>query len=257
MTSIAAIPTILLHAQLLSGGGRNNDGGVVLNAHMRRHALRRSLVAAALLSSAVPPATASAKITEMGALADGVAPGCPADCQAIPRLTGYQAKVGPDRQLYQAPADGMIVAWTIALGKPTAKDIAVFAQRYGDVPQAAVVVLDSAAKLSRTVVAKAPIQKLTPYLGSTVQFPLVNSLPIKKGQYVALTVPTWAPALQINLGNDTSWRSSRASTGCLDTETQFGLLGKRTSAFFRCLYKGVRLTYSATFISNPTPAPTT
>jgi hypothetical protein len=65
--------------------------------------------------------------------------------------------------------------------------------------------------------------------------------------------------MQIALGNDTSWRSSRASTakGCLDTETQFGLLGKRTSAFFRCLYKGVRLTYSATFISNPTPAPTT
>ncbi|MEY2514600.1 MAG: hypothetical protein QOJ89_1958 [bacterium] len=258
MTSIAAIRSFYCTRNFFPGARRNNDGAFVLNARMRRHArLRLSLVAAALLSSVALPASASAKITEMGALADGVAPGCPAACQAVTRLTGYQAKVGPDRELYQAPADGHIVAWTIALGKPTTKDLAVFAQRYGEVPQAAVVVLDSGEKLSRTVVAKAPLQRLTPYLGETVQFPLVRSLPIKKGQYLALTVPTWAPALQINLGNDTSWRSSRASTGCLDTETQFGLLGKRTSAFFRCLYKGVRLTYSATFISNPTPAPTT
>ena len=54
---------------------------------------------------------------------------------------------------------------------------------------------------------------------------------------------------------DTSWRSSRAATGCLDVTTQFALLGKRTSALFRCLYKGVRLTYSATFISNATATP--
>jgi hypothetical protein len=225
---------------------------------MRRHRARRSLLAAAMLSSLALPASAAAKVTEIGALQEGTAPGCPADCQALTRLTAYQAKVGPDRGLYQAPADGMLVAWTIALGKPTAKDTGVFEQRFGKVPQAAVVVLDAGDKLSRTVVAKAPLQKLTDYLGETVQFPLVRSLPIKKGQYVALTVPTWAPVMQINLAAETSWRSSRSSTGtgCLDTETQFGLLGKRTSAFFRCLYKGVRLTYSATFISNPTPATT-
>jgi hypothetical protein len=225
---------------------------------MRRHAARLSLAAATLLVSVSLPASASAKITEMGALGDSVAPGCPADCQAVTRVTAYQAKVGPDRELYQAPADGRIVSWTIALGNPTPKDSGVFAQRYGKVPQAAVVVLDSAEKLSRTVVAKAPLQKLTPYLGTTVEFPLVHTLAIKKGQYVALTVPTWAPVMQVNLGADTSWRSSRAATGtgCLDTATQFALLGKRTSAFFRCLYKGVRLTYSATFISNPTATPT-
>ena len=255
MTSIAAIRPFYCTRNFFRRGVRNNDGGFVLNARMRCHCARRSLVAVAVLSSLALPAGASAKVTEIGALPEGTAAGCPTECQALTRLTAYQAKVGPDRELYQAPADGMLVAWTIALGKPTAKDTSVFEQRYGKVPQAAVIVLDSAAKLSRTVVAKAPLQKLTDYLGTTVQFPLVRSLPIKKGQYVALTVPTWAPAMQINLGADTSWRSSRASTGsdCLNTETQYGLLGKRTSAFFRCLYKGVRLTYSATFISNPTP----
>jgi hypothetical protein len=223
---------------------------------MRRDCAPKILVATAIAAAVAVPAAASAKVTELGALADSVAPQCPGECQALARMTGYQAKVGPDRELYQAPADGRIVAWTIALGKPTAKDAAVFAERYGKVPQAAVVVLDAGPKLSRTVVAKSSLQDLTPYLGSTVQFPLVNTLPIKKGQYVALTVPTWAPAMQINLGADTSWRSSRDATDCLTTTTQFGLLGKRTSAFFRCLYKGVRMTYSATFISNPTATPT-
>ncbi len=228
---------------------------------MRRHSGLRCLAAAALLLSAALPAVASAKITELGALADGLRGSCPGDarddsCQALTRATAYQAKVGPDRTLYQAPADGRIVAWTLALGKPGPKQTTFFQERYGGIPQATVVVLDNGKHLSRTVVAKGPLMKLTDYFGQVVQFPLERSLPIKKGQYVGLTVPTWAPVLQLYLGSDTSWRSSRSQTGCNDYTTQFGLLGKRTTAFFRCLYRTARMTYSATFISNPA-APTT
>ena len=111
--------------------------------------------------------------------------------------------------------------------------------------------LDPGKKLLRTVRAKAPLQKLTDYFGQTVQFPLARALRIRKGQFVGLTVPTWAPTLQIGLGSDTSWRSSRAQAGCLDVTTQFALLGGRTSAMFRCLYRTARLTYSATFIPDP------
>lgn len=218
---------------------------------MKRHSGVRSLVVAALVVSATLPANASAKLTEMGSLADGVRGSCPLNCQALTRSTGYQAKVGPNRQLYQAPADGRIVAWSLALGKPGPKQTAFFEERYGGAAQAAVVVLDTGKKLGRTVVAKAPLQTLTDYFGQNVQFPLTQTLRIKKGQYVALTVPTWAPTFQIGLGSDTSWRSSRAQSGCLDVTTQFALVGKRSSAFFRCLYKGVRLTYSATFVSDP------
>lgn len=224
----------------------------------------KSFVAAALTACAVLPAAASAKVTELGAMPDAVrgsCPGTPTDtnsCQAMTRTTGYQAKVGPDRTLYEAPADGRIVAWTLALGNPTSSQISAFAKRYGGAAQAALVVLDSGKKLARTVVAKAPVQLLNSYFGQTVQFPLAQTLPIKQGQFVALTVPTWAPVLQLGLGSDTSWRSGRAQTGCLDTTTQTGLLGSRSSAFFRCLYKGVRMTYSATFISDATTAaPTT
>jgi len=227
---------------------------------MQRHTGFKSLVATVLAASAMLPAAASAKITELGAVPEGVrgsCPGVPSDdqsCQALTKSTAYQAKVGPDRELYQAPADGRIVAYTLALGTPAKSQIAFFEKNYGGVAQAAIVVLDSGAKLSRTVVAKGPVQTLTGYMGQTVQFPLTSTLAIKKGQYVALTVPTWAPVMQLGLGADTSWRSSRSTSGCLDVTVQFALLGSKTNAFFRCLYKGVRLTYSATFVSNPAPA---
>jgi len=200
------------------------------------------------------PAVAPAKVMELGAVPDGVRGACPDNCQAVSRTTGYQAKVGTDRTLYQAPADGRIVAWTIALGKPGPKQTAFFTERLGGTSQAAVVVLSPGKKLSRQVVAKAPLQTLTDYFGQTVQFPLDRTLPIKKGQYVGLTVPSWAPALQVGLASDTSWRASRAAEGCGDTATQSALVGTRRSTAFACLFKTARLTYSATFISSPVGA---
>ncbi|MBA3329006.1 MAG: hypothetical protein H0T43_11965 [Solirubrobacterales bacterium] len=197
------------------------------------------------------PAASSAKVSELGAMAEGVSGSCPSNCQAVSRTTGYQAKVGPDRSLYRAPADGRIVAWTVALGNPGPKQSAFFTERLGGESQAAVVVLDPGARLRQRVVAKAPLAKLSDYFGRTVQFPLARSLRIRKGQYVALSVPTWAPALQIGLGSDTSWRSSRATDSCSDTATQSALVGRRRTGTFRCLYRTARLTYSATFIPSP------
>ncbi len=203
------------------------------------------------------PTAAPAAITELGVMAEGLRGSCPRDCNAISRTTGYQAKVGPDRTLYQAPADGRIVAWTIALGKPGPKQNAYFTERLGGEPQAAIIVLATQKKLVRRVVAKAPLQRLSRYLGATVQFPLKQTLPVKKGQYIGLTVPTWAPALQVGLGSDSSWRASRLARQCGDrsiVSIQTSLIGARTSSEFGCLYKTTRLTYSATFISTPTAA---
>jgi hypothetical protein len=207
------------------------------------------LAAAAALAL---PAAAPAKVGELGQLADGVRGACPVNCQAVSRTTGYQAKVGPLRNLYQAPVDGRIVAWTIALGKPGPKQTAFFTERLGGESQATIVVLGAEKKLVRRVVAKAPLQKLTDYFGQVVQFPLARTLPIKKGQYIGLSVPSWAPALQIGLGADTSWRASRAKDTCGDTSTQSALVGSRAAMPFACLFKTARLTYSATMVTNPT-----
>lgn len=219
---------------------------------MKCHRASLISVLLALAAALLLPAIAQAKTAELGGMPDDVRGSCPTSCQAVSRTTGYQAKVGPDRALYQAPSNGRIVAWSIALGKPGPKQMAFFNDRLGGTAQAAIVVLQADAKLRRTVVAKAPVQRLTPYFGTMVQFPLIRTLAIKKGQYIGLTVPTWAPALQVSLGNDTSWRSSRAADGCGDTASQSAMLGGRSRATFRCLYRTARLTYSATFI--PTPA---
>jgi len=222
----------------------------------RQRVLSSSAVLAAFAALALP-AAAPAKISELGQLPDGVLGACPLDCQAVSRTTGYQAKVGPDRTLYQAPANGRIVAWTVALGNPGPKQSAFFAERLGGESQAAIVVLAIERKLVRRVVAKAPLMKLTDYFGSVAQFPLEQTLAIKKGQYVGLSVPSWAPALQLGLGNDSSWRASRSKRLCTDpaiTSTQTALLGNRSASEFGCLYKTTRLTYSATFIPTPTPA---
>lgn len=231
-------------------------------ASMSRYTRFEALAAAVLLATVLLPASATAKITELGAMPEslrGSCPGTPSNeqsCQALTRTTAYQAKVGPDRALYRAPADGRIVAWTVALGAPTKSQIAFFEKSFGGRAQAGIVVLEAGKRLSRTVVAKGPVVTLDDYLGQAVQFPLISTLPIKKGQYVGLTVPTWAPILQLGLGAETSWRSSRAADKCLDVSVQTALLGSRRNALFRCLYKGVRLTYSATFISNATAAST-
>jgi len=222
----------------------------------RQRVFSSSAVLAAFAALALP-AAAPAKITELGQLPDGVLGACPLDCQAVSRTTGYQAKVGPDRTLYQAPADGRIVAWTVALGNPGPKQSAFFAERLGGESQAAIVVLAIEKKLVRRIVAKAPLMKLTDYFGSVAQFPLEQTLAIKKGQYIGLSVPSWAPALQLGLGNDSSWRASRSKRLCTDpavTSTQTALLGNRGASEFGCLYKTTRLTYSATFIPTPTPA---
>jgi hypothetical protein len=178
----------------------------------------------------------------------------------VSRTTGYQAKVGTQRDLFTAPADGRIVAWTISLAAPTKKQIAYFTNTLGGAPSAGITVLKPSAHLFNQVTSQSPIQPLTPYLGETVQFPLGQSLTIKKGYRVALTVPTWAPALAVGFGRDTSWRASRTRSQCNDTATQTAQQTLGSNLQYRCLYKTARLTYSVTMITNPqptqTPAPT-
>jgi hypothetical protein len=66
-------------------------------------------------------------------------------------------------------------------------------------------------------------------------------------------VPTWAPALAVGLGNDSSWRASRGRGKCNDTSTQTAQQAPGLTVQYRCLYRTARLTYSATLITTPTP----
>jgi hypothetical protein len=223
---------------------------LVLNGpDMTRRLLAGALAAAGL--AVALPATAEARLEEIGKLERGVQGSCPRTCLAIPRTTGYQAKIGPNRGAYIVPRDGRIVAWTVSLGNPGPNQTKFFNERLGGESQAALAVLQPGTRLTHRVVAKSPLENLTQWFGMYVQFPLEETIPVKKGQLLALSVPTWAPALQVNLGSDTSWRSSRARDECNDTADQSALVGRRTSAQFYCLYRTARLTYSATLVSTP------
>jgi hypothetical protein len=217
-------------------------------ARIRRVALA-SLAALALL-----PAAAQAKIIELGKTASEPTPSCPGKpCLAVSRTTGYQAKVGTERGLFVAPQAGRIVAWTVSLGAPTKKQVAFFDDTLGGASSAGISVIKPGEKLFGTVTGQSPIQSLAPYFGETVQFPLGRSLTVKKGYVVALNVPTWAPALAVGFGNDTSWRASRTKDQCSDTATQTALMELGKTAQFRCLYRTARLTYSVTMITTPKP----
>ncbi len=205
----------------------------------------------------VLPAIAPATLTEVGVIGTTTpttVPSCPAsECLAVSRTTGFQVKVGSERNLLSAPRAGTIVAWTITLGNPNATQIKYFNANEGGPAEAGIAILAPQAKpnLTYKLVAQGPLVKLQPYFGKTAQFPLDTTIPIKKGDVVALTVPSWAPALALGFGNNTSWRASRPKSGCKTTSAQTTQTAIGSAAQYYCLYQTARLTYSATLISTP------
>jgi len=209
-----------------------------------------AVAATASTALALLPASAGAKIIEIGATPVQATPACPtAPCLAVSRTTGYQAKVGATRGLMTVPANGRIVAWTVSLSKPSTAQVKFFTTKLGGPAQAGITVLKVGPHLRDQVVSSGPLMPLTPYFGSVAQFPLTTSLPVLKGQVIALTVPTWAPALQVGLPGDTSWRASRPRNKCKDNATQTAQLKPDAIAQYFCLYRTARLAYTATLVT--------
>jgi hypothetical protein len=210
-------------------------------------------IALALALPAVAPATL-AEVGVIGATSPATVPSCPGSpCLAVSRTTGFQVKVGSVHNPVSAPRTGTIVAWTITLGKPTATQIKFFNANEGGPSEAGIAILRPQAKpnLTYKLIASSPLVKLQPYFGETAQFPLASTIPVKKGDVIALTVPSWAPALALGFGNDTSWRASRPKSGCTSTSSQTSQTSVGTAVQYFCLYQTARLTYSATLISTP------
>jgi hypothetical protein len=223
-------------------------------AHMRRLQLA---VLATVALALVLPAAAPATITEVGVLGvttPATVPSCPGSpCLAVSRTTGFQVKVSTTHNPLSTPKAGTVVAWTITLGKPNATQIKYFNANEGGPSEAGIAILRPQPKpnLTYKLIAQSPLVKLEPYFGETAQFPLETTIPVKKGDVVALTVPSWAPALALGFGNDTSWRASRQKAGCTSTSSQTTQVTVGSAVQYYCLYQTARLTYSATVISTP------
>jgi hypothetical protein len=248
------------------------------------------MVAAGTLAALVLPATATATLTEMGEHARKAAPATPScpgsPCLAVSRTTGFQVRVGSFSAPVTAPNAGRIVAWTITLSQPNATQVKYFNTHEGGAPSAGIAILRpkpaprrngrgaarrAALRRARraakhrskhtetpplrgyTLVASSPAVQLEKYLGKTVEFALEKTLEVKKGDVVALTVPTWAPALTLGFGKETAWRASRPDSkkGCEETSTQTAQTKLGSSNLYGCVYHEARLTYSVTLISTP------
>lgn len=217
----------------------------------RGDVLARSAAATTTTSTTTTSSTSTTTPTTTGSTTTE------APCLALSRTTGFQVGVSSLTNPFVLPRSGRIVAWTIALGRPTTAQIKYFDENEGGAPEADISILQPE-KASKTVpkytyklVAQSPLIQLEPYFGLTVQFPLTTSLEAEKGDVVALTVPTWTPALALGYEKNTSWRASRSTAQCSvpNAETAHIKIGKTRQ--YDCLYQTARLAYSATLISTP------
>jgi hypothetical protein len=221
---------------------------------LRRKAILPTLAGLGLVLAV--PTGSLATLAEVGvipATTPPTAPSCPGSpCLALTRTTGFQVKVGSTRNLVILPKAGTVVAWTVTLGKPNATQTKFFNTSEGGTASAAIAVLEKQRQpnLTYRLIAQGPYVQLEKYFGKTAQFPLTSTIPAKKGDIIALAVPTWAPVLALGFNNETSWRASRARSSCSTTSIQ-SVQSVGASVQYYCLYRQARLTYSATLISTP------
>ena len=232
--------------------------------------MKRVLTTAACLCALAVPAGADARVRELGAEPPGAKVGCPENCQAITRTTGYQTSSGSIKNPYFIRRDGYIVAWTITLGEPSAEQISYFQDNAAGSlglgpPSARISIVRKGKKkknrLMHRLLAASPTERLDRYYGSSPSFVLDKPLRVVRGSTVALTVPTWAPAFAVGLGRDFSWFSSRHKTDrpddsgsrCGDVSQDAAQEAVGGIRRYECRYRTARLLYSVTFVPDPRP----
>ncbi|MGE4425998.1 MAG: hypothetical protein AB7G37_06065 [Solirubrobacteraceae bacterium] len=218
-----------------------------------------SIGAAGAVALLAPGAAFGAtSVKELGEVADGKKPQCPENCSLVTRTTVLPTSVTGSRTLFEAPANGRIVAWTVTLGDPVEKDREALEKQLGRA-KAQLVILRREKGVTTAVKAGSSTKHLDPYFGSTVTFALPKTLSIRKGDVLGISVPSWAPVLVQGYDAKTSWRASRPKGRCGGTTAERmqdyytdTTLAVGKSGSFNCLYKAERMAYTATFVPNPT-----
>jgi hypothetical protein len=214
------------------------------------------LVAVAIVA-ALAVGTSAAKVPStqvvLGQTSTVPDPSCPGlPCQAVGSVTGFQVSNGQTRSPFIVPHDGTIKAWTLTLAQPTNKQRSFFNGFFGTPPEARLAILRRIPATNPpryNLRSQGSVKVLTPYLGQTVKFG--SSLKVEKGDIVAITVPTWAPAFSQELASNEVWRASRASGTCTNsTDIRQGEPQEKpgTRATYGCKYSTARLLYTATLV---------
>lgn len=231
--------------------------------------MKRTLTAAAAsaLCAMVAPGAAEAAIIELGQTSTPlVAPTCPKGVSAsgctiiLTRVTALETLRDGVAYPTTVKRSGRIVAFTVGLSRlsssPTVTHNYIHAldQAYGGTTRVAITVLrPSGPKRLRKwkAVAASPVFRVQPYLGQVVEFPLRSSLQVLPGDVVALTTPTWAPVLSIDLDTKRfAYRQSR-STSCTTPPSSNAAASVGQTATYTCNYPGTRVEYTATEVTDP------
>ncbi len=229
----------------------------------------------ALIAFARPDAADSApsRVIVLGQTDVSPPPSCPGKtvnnveivpCRVEGHVTGFQVNAGGVPEPYVVPFDGKIVAWSIALARPsreattkTTDEVGFFNEFLGSPSKARIGVLrrlEGSKPPRYKLVRQSPLVTLNPYFGSTPVFALDHPLSVVQGQVVALTVPTWAPMFAFNVSETNTWRGSRAPGHCAskeDIQTGHPQQGVGKVKTYGCFYSSARLLYTATIVKGP------
>ena len=237
---------------------RSSHGAVAAAMPRKGRLLTLALLVGSLATlAAVLAGSSAAKVPStqvvLGQTSTVPDPSCPGlPCQAIGSVTGFQVSNGQTRSPFIVPHDGTIKSWTLTLAQPTNKQRSFFNGFFGTPPEARLSILRRIPGTNPpryNLRSQGSIKVLTPYLGQTVKFG--SSLEVEKGDIVAVTVPTWAPAFAQELPSNEVWRASRAPGTCTNsTDIRQGepLEKLGTRATFGCKYSTARLLYTATLV---------
>ncbi len=147
-------------------------------------------------------------------------PLCPQPCSVTATVTGFQSKVQGEEKPFQVRRDGRIVAWAVQLGKPNKEDRKFFEENlgsrsFGNGPVARISILKKKGKGRFKLVKQGPATNVSSFFNNRGVITLTDPLRVRKGQTVALTVPTWLPDL-VPPGDapQSLWRASRPASEC-------------------------------------------
>ena len=220
--------------------------------------MKRFLLIGAAAAAALLPATASAKVVELGSKIPTAQVSCPMNCQAVGRVTGYQGRGGAVRDPFIIKRAGKIVAFTIRLGAPDANQQRFFEDLYGGTSQVRLSILTRITRGPRTrrghqLIAQSPAFRLNDFFGTAPTFVLDKPIPVARNNIVAMTVPTWAPTFAVALGRDYWWRSSRQRRRCDNVSQRAQQVRLMSVEVFGCTYFTARVYYTVTYVPDNKP----
>lgn len=211
--------------------------------------------ALALVALAIPSVAVAVLATVTSPSDPTATASCPGTaavpCTVVSRTTAVQEQVLDTRTPFKIATAGRVVGWEITLSSPSSAQIKYFDAKEGGASQAALAIIRQVRGLDYKLEYQSPVVHLTPYFGHTATFALPSSVAVTPGDVIALTVPTWAPALELNAGRKTAWRASRGRSRCGDVTTESAQTFAGGAAEYSCIYRTALIAYGAIEISTP------